>query len=178
VRLPVLNLTTARFDCTFGRGCVGVCCRDGRPPVYAEEQERIRRRLEDLAPLMRAEAAAVAQSQGFMTERRKSGTTSLRVVSGWCIFFNDGCVLHRLGALEGDRFRYKPFVCATFPLEQHSVHGWYVRQKDVFGEKWTLSCLDPAASPRRAAETLTEELALVEASEQSQHDRADRSGLP
>jgi hypothetical protein len=144
--------------------------------VYEKEQERIRQRLDALAPLMRPEAAASMQAEGFMSRRRKAGTNTLRVVAGWCIFFNAGCVLHRLGELEGDRFRYKPFLCATFPLEQHSVHGWYVRQKGVFGEKWELACLDPAASSRPAAEALVEELALVEATERTDPAAADSSG--
>lgn len=87
----------------------------------------------------------------------------LRVVSGWCIFFNDGCVLHRLGLAEGDKFRYKPRACATFPLEHHAVRGWYVRQKGVLREAWDLRCLDPATTEAAASATLTEELTLIQA---------------
>ena len=36
----------------------------------------------------------------------------MRVVDGWCVFFNQGCVLHKLGASEGDKFRYKPAPCS------------------------------------------------------------------
>ena len=25
--LPVLNLTEAKFECTYGRGCEGICCQ-------------------------------------------------------------------------------------------------------------------------------------------------------
>jgi hypothetical protein len=162
VRLAVVNLSTARFDCTFGRGCDGVCCKDGRPPVYPDEIDRIGAHLDRLVPLMRPDASSVARSHGFMTRRPKSGTTTLRVVGGWCVFFNAGCVLHKLGAMDGDKFRLKPFACGAFPLEQHSTHGWYVRQKGLFGEPWNLPCLDPAVSRVPAAESLTEELALIE----------------
>jgi hypothetical protein len=165
VRLRVLNLREARFECTFGRGCAGICCRNGRPPVYADEAERIHASLSKLTPLMRPAAASAVAAGGFMSGRRKAGTTSLRVVDGWCVFFNDGCVLHRLGAMEGSTFRYKPFSCAVFPLEQHPTRGWYVRQKGLLGEVWDLPCLDPMATPMPAARSLGAELALVEASE-------------
>ena len=161
MRLPVFNLNEARFECTFGRGCAGGCCRNGRPPVYADEQHRIESQLDRLLPLMRPEAAALVSAEGILSRRRKSGTHSLRVVAGWCVFFNHGCVLHTLGAAEGDKFRYKPWACATFPLEQHPTHGWYVRQKGLLGEVWDLFCLDPAQSQMPAARSLTEEIALI-----------------
>jgi hypothetical protein len=159
--VPVFNLTDARFECTFGRGCAGVCCRNGRPPVYDDEQARIDCRMDALLPLMRLVAAAVAEHDGFMSRRRKAGTHMLRVVDGWCIFFNGGCVLHQLGAAEGDRFRYKPFACATFPLERHPTRGWYVRQKGLLGEVWDLPCLDPSSGQAPAQSTLRDELRLV-----------------
>jgi hypothetical protein len=159
--LNVLNLKEARYECTFGRGCDGICCREGRPPVYPDEAERIEANLAKVFPLLRPEAQSVVTQQGFLTRRRKAGTSTLRVVKGWCVFFNAGCVLHRVGAEEGDKFRYKPFICAVFPLENHG-RGWYVRQKGLLGEKWDLFCLDPANSSRPAAESLTDEVDLVE----------------
>ena len=86
----------------------------------------------------------------------------MRVVGGWCVFFNHGCVLHALGAVDGDKFRYKPFACATFPLERHPGGGWYVRQKGLLGEVWDLACLDPGATQSPATTALAEELALIE----------------
>lgn len=160
--IPVFNLTEARFECTFGRGCDGICCRDGRPPVYPEEIAQITWQLPKLLPLMRPEAAAAARRDGFMTRRIKAGTHTLRVVDGWCVFYNAGCVLHRHGEAEGDKFRYKPSVCATFPLERHSRRGWYVRQKGLLGEEWGLFCLDPAGGQGPAASSLQEELDLIE----------------
>jgi hypothetical protein len=159
--IRVFNLTDARFECTFGRGCAGICCRNGRPPVYHDEQARIHGRMDALLPLMRPGAAAVAEQHGFMSRRRKAGTHTLRVVDGWCVFFNGGCVLHQLGAAEGDSFRYKPFACATFPLEQHPTLGWYVRQKGLLGEVWDLPCLDPAGGQGPAESSLAEELRLL-----------------
>jgi hypothetical protein len=64
VRLTVLNLDSARFDCTFGRGCDGVCCRNGRPLVYPEEARRIDEHLHRILPLLRPEARAVVAAEG------------------------------------------------------------------------------------------------------------------
>jgi hypothetical protein len=162
VRLSVVNLSEARFECTFGRGCAGVCCRNGRPPVYDDQAERISSQLPRLLPMMRPEAAALAATRGFMSRRRKSGTHTVRVVGGWCVFFNHGCVLHALGLNDGDKFRYKPFACATFPLERHPRGGWYVRQKGLLGEVWDLACLDPGGTQSPASTALAEELAFIE----------------
>jgi hypothetical protein len=71
-------------------------------------------------------------------------------------------VLHRLGAEEQDPFRYKPLVCAVFPISRDARGPWYVRQKGLLGEVWDLPCLDPAATTVRATESLRAELALVE----------------
>jgi hypothetical protein len=85
-----------------------------------------------------------------------------RLSGGWCVFFNEGCVLHRLGADEGDRTRYKPTVCALFPLDRLDGDRWYVRQRGYDGERWELACLDPRVSVTPAAESLREEMALAE----------------
>jgi hypothetical protein len=115
-----------------------------------------------IAPELRAEARAVLSVKGFVSERRKVGQRVLRVVSGWCIFFNRGCVLHRVGAAEGDKFRYKPAACSLFPLSKDEHDRWYVRQKGYEGEIWDLFCLDPESTDMPAAESLKEELALAE----------------
>ena len=85
-----------------------------------------------------------------------------RVVAGWCVVFNDGCALHRLGAGEGAAFRYKPWMCAVLPLAKDLRDRWYVRQKGFLGERWDLACLDPNASKVPAAMSLQQEMALVE----------------
>jgi hypothetical protein len=85
-----------------------------------------------------------------------------RVSAGWCVFFNQGCVLHRLGVDEGDAFRYKPAVCALFPLDKDRHDEWRVRQKGYGGEIWDLFCLDPASTDTPAAQSLTAEIALAE----------------
>ena len=41
VSLDVINGATATFECIYGRGCDGICCQNGRPPVSAEEAARI-----------------------------------------------------------------------------------------------------------------------------------------
>ncbi len=67
----------------------------------------------------------------------------LRVVDGWCVFFNQGCVLHKVGAAEGDTYRYKPAACALFPLARNDKDEWYVRQHGYEDEQWDVFCLDP-----------------------------------
>jgi hypothetical protein len=159
--LPVLNLHTATYECTFGRGCDGVCCREGRPLVYADEVARIQENLPKFLPLMRPEASRTAIRRGFVSGRRRFGEPLMRVTGGWCIFFNRGCVLHQVGVAEGDKFRYKPCVCSLFPIQQDDHDQWYVRQKGFKRERWELFCLDPANSSKPAAESLQEELALA-----------------
>jgi hypothetical protein len=78
------------------------------------------------------------------------------------VFFNQGCALHRLGVQEGAAFRYKPAVCAMFPLQKDRHDRWYVRQKGYERETWDLPCLDPKASDLPAATSLQEEIAMVE----------------
>jgi hypothetical protein len=70
-------------------------------------------------------------------------------------------VLHKVGAAEGDHFRYKPAPCSLFPLEQDDHDRWYVRQHGYQGEQWDLFCLAPGFSSVPAAESLGEELALA-----------------
>jgi len=162
MKLPVLNAEDARYECTFGRGCDGVCCRNGRPPLYPDEVARIEENLSRILPLLNADAAALIRAQGFLTKRIKAGQQAARVLNGWCVFFNAGCALHRLGAEEGDSYRYKPVACALFPLSRDEHDRWYIRQKGYMGEIWELPCLDPRASARLAVDTLAVEIALAE----------------
>jgi hypothetical protein len=150
----ILNLEQATFECTFGRGCDGICCRNGRPMVYPDEAARIDADLHSLLPALRPEARAVVEKQGYLSRRRKEGRPTVRVVAGWCVFFNQGCVLHGRD--------YKPWVCAVFPISRDGRGPWYVRQKEFRGEQWDLPCLDPAATTVRATESLKSEIALVE----------------
>jgi Fe-S-cluster containining protein len=160
--LPIVNLNQATYECIYGNGCDGVCCQNGRPSVDADERERINANLDKFLPQLRPEARAVVEQEGFLSGRLKRGEPMLRVVDGWCVFFNRGCVLHRVGAEEGDKYRYKPILCALFPLSVDEKGQWYVRQHDYKGEVWDLFCLAPDASPRLAGETLQEEIAIAE----------------
>jgi uncharacterized protein DUF3109 len=162
MRLVVLNLGKARFECTFGRGCEGVCCRNGRPPVSPEDAQTIDQNLDRVRPLLRDDARAVVDRRGYLSRRRKAGLAVARVVGGWCVFFNNGCTLHRLGATEGQAFRYKPWVCAVFPLTKDRRGQWYVRQKGYKGEIWDLACLDPRSSSVSAATSLQQEVLRAE----------------
>lgn len=159
--LVVLNLDGARYDCTYGRGCDGVCCREGRPPVIAEDARRIDAHLERFLPLLRVEARAVIRRDGFLT-RGRPGPRRLRRAAGWCVFFHDGCVLHKVGAGEGDRFKYKPALCSLFPISINEQGRWYLREKGYDGEAWDLLCLDAARVAKPATVALRDELALAE----------------
>jgi hypothetical protein len=159
--LPVINLSEARFECIYGRGCEGICCRNGRPGVYPEEVERMDANLDKFLPHLRPEARTVVEKEGFLSGRVKQGLPMLRVVESWCVFFHQGCVLHKVGAEEGDKYRYKPAACALFPLAKDERDQWYVRQKGLNGEDWDLFCLDPKSSPVSAAESLQEEVELA-----------------
>ena len=159
--LPVLNLSNATYECIYGRGCDGICCQNGRPGVHPGEQQRIEENLAKLLPELRPEARELIEASGFLSNRRKDGLPMLRVVDGWCVFFHKGCVLHKAGAAEGDKYRYKPAQCALFPLAKNEAGEWYVRQWGVEGEIWDVFCLNPNASPMPASASLKEELELA-----------------
>src|SRR5262245_22293406 len=103
--LPVINLAEARFECTFGRGCDGICCQNGRPMLYPDEVERLDAHLGRFLPHLRPEARALIEAKGYLSRRKKYGLPVARVQGGWCVFFNEGCILHKVGAAEGDKYR-------------------------------------------------------------------------
>jgi hypothetical protein len=161
--LPVLNLHDVTYECIYGRGCDGVCCQNGRPPVSAEEQARLDANLHKFLPHLTDRARKTVEKDGYLSRRVKAGMPMLRVVDGWCVFFNGGCVLHKVGAMEGDKFAYKPAPCSLFPLERDENDQWYVRQRGYKGEEWDdLFCLAPGFSTVPAAKSLAEELAFAE----------------
>jgi Fe-S-cluster containining protein len=159
--LAVTNAETATFDCSFGRGCDGICCRNGRPSVTPAEQAVIASVLPRALPLMRPEARAVVERDGITSARTKLGQPMVRVAGGWCVFFNAGCVLHTIGAEDGESYRYKPTQCALFPLDQNDTKEWYIRQWNYEDEEWNLFCLNPANSPQKATESLAPEMVLA-----------------
>jgi hypothetical protein len=160
--LEVLNLAGTTYECIYGRGCDGICCQNGRPPVRPDEAARIDESLDKFLPELRPEARAVVEREGYASRRMKAGMPMLRVVGNWCVFFNQGCVLHKVGAAEGDRFRYKPAPCTLFPLEHDDNGRWYVRQHGYKGEQWDLFCLAPGFSAVPAGESLAGEIAFAE----------------
>lgn len=162
VALPVVNLAEAKFECIFGRGCDGLCCKNGRPSLDRSEQARIQKVLKRVLPLVRPEARELIEEQGFMSKRIKIGMPMMRVVGGWCVFFNKGCTLHQLGAADGDSYQYKPSQCALFPIEQDVDYSWFIRQWGYKQEDWDLFCLNPKATNKPAAETLSAELEYLE----------------
>jgi hypothetical protein len=162
VNLPVVNLSEATFECIYGRGCDGICCQNGRPGLYPDEHERMAANLEKFLPEVRLEARRLIEKDGFVSKRRKGGLPMLRVLDGWCVFFNKGCVLHKVGAVEGDKYRYKPASCALFPLARNEKGDWFIRQWGVENEDWDVFCLNPKATRLPAAVSLAEELGLAE----------------
>lgn len=171
MELPVINLSEARFECTFGRGCDGICCRNGRPMIYPDERRLLDRHLGRFLPHLRSAARVVVEREGYLSRRRHLGLPTVRVADGWCVFFNEGCVLHKVGAAEGDHRRYKPAACALFPLARDARDRWYVRQRGYLGEKWDLFCLDPANTSVSAAESLRGEIELARGYEEQEGRR-------
>jgi hypothetical protein len=160
--LPILNAAEAKYECIFGRGCDGICCQNGRPAVYEDEARRIDDNLDKFLPHLRPEARQAVEDAGYLSRRIKMGQPMMRVVAGWCIFFNQGCVLHKVGAEEGDKYLYKPSLCALFPLAKDEQGRWYVRQHDYKGEEWDLFCLDPNSTTKFAVDSLQEEIDLMQ----------------
>jgi Fe-S-cluster containining protein len=160
--LPLINAAEATFECVYGRGCEGVCCKNGRPGLSPEERRTIEKHLKKFLAHLRPEARAVVEAGGVVTNRLRNGKPMLPVVDGWCAFFNAGCVFHKVGAAEGDAYKYKPIQCALFPLLEDDDGRWYVRQWGYKNEEWDdLFCLNPQQSDKRAAETLLPEMDLV-----------------
>jgi hypothetical protein len=161
--LTVVNAATATFECTFGRGCEGLCCQHGEPSVSAAEQAVIESVLDRVKPLLRPEAQKALDTGSWLGDGVKLEQPMARVVDGWCVFFNKGCVLHQVGAADGDFARYKPIQCVLFPLEPNADGSWYVRQRGYEGEQWDeLFCLNPANSAKLAVDTLAPEIAVAE----------------
>jgi Fe-S-cluster containining protein len=171
--LPVINLAEARFECTFGRGCEGICCREGRPMLYPDEIERLDSARDRFLAHLRPAAKAALEKQGYVSGQKRLGLPTVRTVDGWCLFFNGGCVLHKIGEAEGDRYRYKPAACALFPLARDENDRWYVRQHGYKGEKWDLFCLaGTCATP--ASQSLASEVALAVHYDREQAASEDR----
>ena len=158
--LPVENLATACFKCVFP-ACGGICCRNGRPTVEADEQDQIERNLGKILPHLRPASRAHVEKSGWLTNRVKGGLRTVAVEGGWCVFENGGCTLQKAGMLEGEPWKYKPSACIRFPLDQDKDGTWYIRQWKVRGEQWDLFCLNPAENPTPAAESLREEIAFT-----------------
>ena len=173
--LPVLNLSEAKFECIYGRGCDGICCQNGRPGVYPEEVEHLDANLGKFLPHLRPQARKLIENEGYLSRRTRGGLPMLRVVDGWCVFFHQGCVLHKVGAEEGDKYRYKPAACALFPLARDEHDQWYIRQGGYQDEDWNLFCLHPESRTPPAAQTLQDEIELARVyTEQEQQVAVER----
>jgi hypothetical protein len=162
-KLEIENLDKAHFDCVFPV-CGGVCCKNGRPGLEPKEIAAVDANLAKFLPHLRPKARKRIEQRGFLTTRKKEGCPTLAVSEGWCVFHNEGCVLHKVGALEGDRWKYKPWRCIVFPLSRDpKTARWHVRQWKFRGEAWDLFCLNPKESPKKASETLAGEIEFANA---------------
>jgi hypothetical protein len=159
--LTIVNADTATFDCIFGRGCEGICCKNGRPSVDPAENKQIADHLDKFLPHLRPEARALVESDGYLSKRTKLGQPMVRVVGGWCVFFNAGCVLHKVGLEDGDFTRYKPSQCVLFPLERGDDGNWFVRQWGYGQERWDIFCLNPKQTKKKAVDTMAAEIAYA-----------------
>lgn len=160
--IPLLNGDTATFDCSFGRGCEGLCCKNGRPGLQEDELKKLQKNMHKIMPHLKPKIQKLVEKSGIVTNRLRNGLPMAGVVDGWCIFFNEGCVLHKIGAVEGDFLKYKPQQCAVFPLLWDDHGQWYVRQWNYKGEEWNdLFCLNPANTRIKAVDSLQPELNLA-----------------
>jgi hypothetical protein len=167
--IVIEGLDTARFECVYPT-CGGICCMNGRPPLEKGEAARIAENLDKFRPFLRPEAREHIDAKGHLTKRTKEGLPALAVSKGWCVFFNDGCVLHKVGLAEGDKWKYKPWRCVAFPLERAKNGRWHVRQWKIKGEAWDVFCLNPAESKKLARETLKEEIQFARDLESGKED--------
>lgn len=164
-RLPLVlvNADTARFECSYGRGCDGICCSNSTPPVDPEKQQVINSVVPEILPLLRPGARAMIEQMGYIDpEEVHEGNPSIRVESDWCVFFNKGCVLHKVGADRGDSTWAKPVACYLFPIDHDSQGRWYIRQHGVDDEQWTeLPCLAGTPDMPLAVTTLGFEMEMA-----------------
>lgn len=159
--LALTNAETATFECIYGRGCDGKCCRNGRPGLHPEEKKRLEANLKRFLPHLRPKARKIVEQGGIVTKRVRHGLPLVPVEGSWCVFFNEGCVLHKVGAMEGDSYKYKPIQCALFPLLEDDDGSWYVRQWEWKKEPWDIFCLNPQESTMKATESLKQEMELA-----------------
>ena len=129
-------------------------------PISLDDARQFDAVLPEILPLLRKEARRVVEREGSH-RRTKYGQPMLRMAREWCVFFHEGCVLHKIGEARGSKFFYKPLVCAVFPLFRRRNGNWHIRQKGNPGETWDLFCLTPSAETPLAVETMREEFALA-----------------
>src|SRR5271155_3383206 len=89
--LAVDNLDAATFKCVFPV-CGGICCKNGRPGVEADEKVKIEKHLGKFLPHLRESAREHILEHGWLTHRVKDGLRTIAVEGGWCVFANEGCV--------------------------------------------------------------------------------------
>ena len=107
-------------------------------------------------------ASEIADDEPWTHADAKPGKTDEIVFDQkQCVFYNEGCVLHAIGAAEGDSTKYKPATCILFPIDDMKGGGYEVRQWGRKGEMWNLFCLDPTATKKSAKDTLKVEVEFL-----------------
>ena len=105
--LPNLNVDTATFECSFGKGCEGVCCQAGRPPVTEEEKKRIDDNLDKFLPHLTPAARKEVEDAGLQPGGTRRQVT-VRDVD--------------LNSLVGKRFRVGEVECLGVELCEPCRH--------------------------------------------------------
>lgn len=161
-----------KFECTFGTTCEGNCCRS-RPHVLPEDIQAIESVLHRAIPLMRSEAQDLVIDKGYLSALKVEGHPTLRTINySLCVFFNKGCVLHKLGALEGDPFLYKPVRCILFPIGRNDDGSYGLVRKPAEADPDLFPCLTQAeGSDKTTSQSLKAEFAMIEQIENGTHPR-------
>ena len=159
--LPIVNLDEARFECTFGRGCDGVCCKEGRPLVYPDEVGRIAEALEKLQVEAPPRGPGGRGEEGVPQRPASPGPPRPAQRRRLVPVLPRGMPPAPTRAGGRGQVPVQAGRLLLFPIQQDEHDRWYIRQRGFHRETWDLFCLDPRIHPRPAAETLVEEIALA-----------------
>jgi len=130
--------------------CAAPCCR-GAAAAGRDKIEKIQATLPEIMPLLRPASARVIARKGFYCAQATHRSDFqpeeephwLRIVDGYCVFYNDAligghCALHAYCVQRGlPVLSLKPQVCYLFPISKPVNHWVTVR-------RWNeLPCLRP-----------------------------------